>query len=192
MSERPFPEILAAAQAGEPWACARLYEGLKRPVTAYLRLQRAADPDDVASEAFLQVFRNLASFDGDELAFRAWVFTIARRRLLDTWRATSRRPAMTAWAPKLDPVGGDAEEDALRRLGDERITVMLAGLTPEQREVVLLRIVADLPLEQVATTMGRSVNATKALQLRALRALRRSCPEPPVPPQPRPAIEGSR
>jgi RNA polymerase sigma factor (sigma-70 family) len=192
MSERPFVEVLTAARAGQPWACARLYEGLKRPVVAYLRLQRAADPDDVASEVFLQVFRDLGNFEGDEAAFRAWVFTIARRRLMDAWRAASRRPALTAWSPGLDPVGGDVEEDVFRNLGDERIAVMLAGLTPEQRDVVLLRIVADLPLEQVARTMGRSVNATKALQRRAVRALRRSSSEPPVPPEAQRAIEGSR
>ena len=170
-----FPAVLAAARAGEPWACTRLYEDLKRPVLTYVRLRGARDPDDVTSEVFLGVFRGLAAFSGDAAGFRAWVFTIARRRVVDDRRARGRRPReVPLHDTAVDPVGGDVEDDALRWLGDDRVAAMLTALTPSQREVVLLRVVADLPLDHVASVTGRSVGAVKVTQHRALRALRRS------------------
>lgn len=182
VSAPAFEHVLTAARAGEAWAPARLYEDLKGPVVTFLRLRGAADPDDVASEVFLQVFRGLDRFEGDEAGFRAWVFTIARRRLLDERRRASRRPRETRLTPDVDLAGGDTADDALAALGDERVRTLLAGLTVEQREVVVLRIVGDLSLEETAAVVGRSVGAVKALQHRALTALRTALLDPGVSP----------
>lgn len=149
----------------------------------YVRLRGARDPDDVTSEVFLQVFRDLGRFTGDEAGFRAWVFTIARRRVLDDHRRRARQPVtqpLLCEAAAANLVGGDVELDALRVLGDERVEAMLADLTDDQREVVVLRIVADLSLKQVAAATGRSLTAVKAIQHRALDALRRSLAAEPV------------
>lgn len=183
-----FDRTLAAALAGEAWACARLYEDLKGPVSAYVRLRGAAQPDEVTSEVFLCVFRDLGRFTGDETAFRAWVFTIAHRRILDAWRTSTRRPLQTALRPWLDPAGGDAEAEALAELSMENVEALLASLPPAQRDVVLLHIVADLPLREVARVMGRSVGAVKTLQYRALSALRESLDVPGVTSPPSAAI----
>lgn len=167
-----FEDLLRAARSGEGWAFARLYEDLKRPVVGFLRLRGARDPDDLTSEVFLQVFRDLSRFEGDEAGFHAWVFTIARRRLLDEHRRRSRRVPETRLPQGMDPVGGDAEEEAMARTSSADALALLDRLTDEQREVVLLRIVADLSLEQTAIATGRTVNAVKQLQHRALAALR--------------------
>lgn len=180
MTTLSFERTLAAARTGEAWACARIYEDLKRPVVAYVRLRGALDPDDVTSEVFLGVFRDLHRFSGDEDDFRAWVFTIAHRRVVDTWRRRSRRPTTEPLPDGWEPSGGDAEEDALAALGAREVEALLSRLTPEQRDVVLLHVVADLPLAEVAEVMGRSVGAVKSLQHRALRALRRHLPDAPV------------
>lgn len=174
MNDAEFETVLCAAQAGAPWACGRIYEDLKRPVLAYVALRGVRDADDVTSEVFLHVFRNLGRFVGSEADFRAWVFTIARRRLQDVWRGRARRVPETALTSDVDPSAGDVEEDALSRLGLAAYAAALAGLTAEQRDVVLLRVVGDQSLEQVAATLGRSVPSVKALQHRALRALRRA------------------
>src|SRR3954469_22083044 len=87
-----FDDVLVAAQVGAAWAFEVLYRDLSPVVTGYLRLHGAAEPDDLASETFLGVFTGLAGFRGDEDALRAWVFTIAHRRLVDDWRCRSRRP----------------------------------------------------------------------------------------------------
>lgn len=172
VSASDFADVLLAARRGEAWACARLYEDLKRPVVTFVRLRGARDADDVTSEVFLQVFRSLDRFEGDESGFRAWVFTIARHRLLDERRRIGRRVRETTFDATVDVVGGDAEDEAVAAVTAARVRQLLDGLTPEQREVVLLRIVADLSLEATAAVLDTSVGAVKALQHRALSALR--------------------
>jgi RNA polymerase sigma-70 factor (ECF subfamily) len=169
----PFDDVLTAAQAGAGWAFEVLYRDLSPVVTGYLRLHGAAEPDDLASETFLGVFTGLAGFRGDEEALRSWVFTIAHRRLIDDWRKRSRRPQLTDDDADLALLpGGDAEDDALIRVGTEDVHRMCAGLPDDQRSVLLLRVLADLTIEQVAGVMGRSVGSVKALQRRGLRTLR--------------------
>ncbi len=180
MTSSSFRQTLAAARDGDARACAQIYEDLKRPVVAYVQMRGAVDPDDVTSEVFLCVFRDLDRFSGDEVDFRAWVFTIAHRRVLDAWRKRARRPLQTRLRAQLDVVGGDAEEEAMANAGLREVDRLLSHLTPEQREVVLLRVIADLPLDHVAAVTGRSVGSVKALQHRALSALRRTLRRAPV------------
>jgi RNA polymerase sigma-70 factor (ECF subfamily) len=169
-----FDDVLAAAQAGAAWGFEVLYRDLSPAVTGYLRVHGAPDPDDLASETFLAVFRGLGGFRGDETALRSWVFTIAHRRLVDEWRRRSRRPLLADDAGDVLPEtpGGDVEDDVLTRLGTEAVHRLCAGLPEDQRSVLLLRVLADLTVEQVAAVMGRSVGSVKALQRRGLRRLR--------------------
>ena len=168
-----FEEVLAAAQAGAGWAFEVLYKDLAPSVTGYLRLHGAAEPDDLASETFIGVFTGLGGFAGDEAGLRAWVFTIAHRRLLDDWRRRSRRPQLADDPGDLGAhVGGDVEDDALVRVGAEEVERLCGTLPADQRSVLLLRILADLTVEQVAAVMDRSVGSVKALQRRGLRTLR--------------------
>jgi RNA polymerase sigma-70 factor (ECF subfamily) len=177
-----FPEVLHAARAGAPWAFERLYVELAPVVGGYLRLQGAAEPDDLTSEAFLGVFGRLASFEGSEQQFRSWVFTIAHRRLIDERRRAVRRPTiMTADTDLLDRAGGDVEQDAFAVLGTARVYELCADLSDDQREVLILRVVGDLTVEQVAAIIDKSVGAVKALQRRALQALRRKLERDGVP-----------
>ena len=169
-----FEDVLAAARAGAPWAFEVLYRDLAPAVTAYLRLHGAVEPDDLASETFIGVLTGLSGFSGDEGALRAWVFTIAHRRLVDDWRRRSRRPQLAD-----DPgdaletrVGGDVETDALANLGAEMVLERCNALPADQRTVLLLRILGDLTVDQVAQVLGRSVPSVKALQRRGLRTLR--------------------
>lgn len=195
-----FDDVLTAAQAGAGWAFEVLYRDLSPVVTGYLRLHGAAEPDDLASETFIGVFTGLAGFSGDEDALRSWVFTIAHRRLIDDWRKRSRRPQVTDDESDLTLLpGGDAEDDALMRVGTEDVHRMCAGLPDDQRAVLLLRVLADLTVEQVAGVMGRSVGSVKALQRRGLRTLRDRLEKPVektsgvrVPRGVRPAMTGVR
>ena len=168
-----FDDVLCAAQAGAAWAFEVLYRDLSPSVTGYLRMHGAAEPDDLASETFIGVFTGLAGFRGDEDALRAWVFTIAHRRLVDDWRRRSRRPQVADDPGDLtELLGGNVEDDALVGVGTETVYRLCAGLPDDQRSVLLLRILADLTVEQVGEAMGRSIGSVKALQRRGLRALR--------------------
>lgn len=143
-----------------------VYRSLAPAVLGYLRAERAADAEDLLGEVFVHVVKDLARFRGDDAALRRWVFTLAHHRLVDERRRSRRRPVLSsAPVPELPVI------DALPIPADPQLLGALTRLTPEQREVVALRFVADLPIEAVATLTRRSPGAVKALQHRALGAL---------------------
>jgi RNA polymerase sigma-70 factor (ECF subfamily) len=177
-----FPALLAAAQSGAPWAWQRLYEWLAPAVAGYLRVQGVRDVDDVTSEVFLGVVRGIDAFAGDEVHFRSWVFVIAHRRLQDERRRVSRRPPPELPGDTLPaPTGGDAEDDALRSLATTRVHALCEQLAPDQRDVILLRIVADLTVDEIARVLDKTSGAVKQLQRRGFGALRRMLEQEGVP-----------
>ncbi len=177
-----FDAVLCRARAGEAAAFQALYDELARPVAAYLRGRGVSDVEDVTSEVFLAVFTGLARFKGSEADFRSWVFTIAHRRMVDEWRKRGRSPQVVPWEAEADVrTSGSAEEGAIATLGEARVRALLAQLSDEQREVLLLRILGDLTIEQIAEALGKRVGAVKALQRRGLIALRRTLESEGVP-----------
>ena len=178
MSERfgeSFEAVLEAARGNAGWAFERLFRWLAKPVTAYLRGAGVEDPDGTANDVLLRAFTSLERFQGDEDRFRSWVFTIAHHLLIDERRRVARRPRsapLESAGAEPGPPAAAAEAFAFITLGDERVQALLAGLAPDQRDVVLLRIVADLSIEDTAAALGKRPGAVKALQHRAMRALR--------------------
>src|SRR3954452_3995775 len=98
-----FPRILAAACAGGEWAWRELYEAVAPQLTRYLRARGVPEPDDIVGETFMNVVRSIEGFDGDEAAFRTWVFTIGRNLVVDDFRKRSRRPVDVAADERLAP-----------------------------------------------------------------------------------------
>ena len=174
-----FERVLAEVKIGRPSAWDRCYRWLAPAVGGYLRMQGARDPDDLTSEVFLAVFRNIGSFSGSEANFRSWVFVIAHRRLQDDRRRRFRRPEPEtlddAGADRLDDAGAQegTEDAALRAIATDRVGQLCARLAPDQRDVVLLRILGDFTVDQVAEMLGKSPGAVKQLQRRAFEGLRR-------------------
>ena len=176
-----FPGILIAAQDGGEWAVAVLYRWLHPAVVGYLRARAGDDAEDLASETWVAVARGLSNFSGDETAFRSWVFTIAHRRLIDHRRVTARRPRTRT----LHPVEGEGHEGPLEMsadddpaaeviaaaAGDEAVRRIVKLLPKDQAEIVLLRVVAGLPVDEVAAITGRRPGTVRVLQHRALRRL---------------------
>ena len=163
-----------AAQRGSVIAFERLFKALSPAVASYLRWHGVADVPGMTNEVFAQVHRKLDDFGGDEQGFRSWLFTIAHHKMVDERRRAARRPLIADDLEQIDLTeGGDVEVDAFAALGDSRVGELLGTLSPDQRAVLLLRIVADLPIEEVATALGKQPGAVKALQHRALASLRR-------------------
>jgi RNA polymerase sigma-70 factor (ECF subfamily) len=148
------------------------YHELAGVVLGYYRSHRIDQAEDLLGEVFVSVARNLHRFTGNRDDFRRWVFAIAHRRRVDYVRRSRRRRSVTAADPPQLPTTD-------RRAGlDVDLIAALSELTPLQREVVVLRFVADLPLLDVARIVGRSRGAVKSLQVRALTQLARRLGHP--------------
>lgn len=179
MAPDRFRGLIERARAGEEAAWSEIWSELSPVVLGYMRGNEAPDPEDALGETFLQVARDLSRFEGDWDAFRSWVFTVAHHRLIDARRRAARRPSdPVAETPEPPgPPAEDAADLAIARIGDREVLEVLGRLSEDQREVLLLRIVADLSLEQVAAAMGKRTGAVKQLQRRGLIALRKALTE---------------
>ena len=167
-----FDAVLAEAQRGRAGALEEIYTRLAPVVVGYLRMQGSREPEDLTSEVFVGALRSLGTFSGDEAGFRSWLFTIAHRRLLDERRRAARRPAPEPLDDAPEPQAPeDVERDAIRAAGDDRVRALCAALVPDQRAVLLLRLVAGLTVDEVAATLGKTPGAVKALQRRGFAAI---------------------
>lgn len=169
-----FASVLSAAQAGGGWAFTRLWDGYAGTVTGYLRVQGVTDPEDVTSDVFLAAFRSIGTFEGDEAGFRSWLFTIAHRRVIDERRRLGRRPPPDALEEHASlPSEPDAEDVVIGRMATDRVRSLCDRLVPDQRDVLLLRLVGGFTVEEVGAALGKSSGAVKQLQRRGLLALRK-------------------
>jgi RNA polymerase sigma-70 factor, ECF subfamily len=168
-----FPAVLAAAQGGSEAAFTRLWLDANPALVRYLRVIAPESAEDVASDTWVQVVRGLCRFQGDEAAWRAWLFTTARRRAIDASRRRSRRreePLHDAPAEVL-PVTADAADEAMERLGTQSAIALLSELPRLQAEVILLRVMAGLDTNTVARLLGRNPGAVRVAGHRGLRRL---------------------
>ncbi len=148
-----------------------LWRDLHPRILRYLRVAVGdSDAEDLASDVWLEVARGLGRFDGDEPAFRAWVFTIARRRVIDAGRRVQRRRTDPMSPQQIDR-GADAPDELEARLALDTALRRVARLPRDQAEVVALRVLAGLSAEQVAEILGKRAGAVRVLQHRALRRL---------------------
>ena len=168
-----FAEILAAAQQGNEAAFSRLWRDGNPALLRYLRVIAPEYAEDVAAETWLHVVRRLATFRGDEQAWRAWLFTTARRRVIDQARRRSRRPekALEEALPSQFPISPDAAELAIQYIDTRSALALVAQLPPHQAEVILLRVVAGLDTETVARLVARTPGAVRVAAHRGLRRL---------------------
>jgi RNA polymerase sigma-70 factor (ECF subfamily) len=168
-----FDETLAGARAGDEDAFAALWRDLQPGLLRYLQVVDRSGAEDIAAEAWVHVTRSLGSFSGDEGGFRAWVFTIARRRHVDSVRAAGRRPRTSDGPEGLE--GLASGDDPARRLEQELSTEsaleLIAALPPDQAEVIALRVVGDLDVDQVARLVGKRPGTVRVLAHRGLRRL---------------------
>lgn len=166
--------VLVAAKAGAAWAHRDLWRQFAPAVAAYARARGSLEPDDLTSEVFLTVFDRLDRFEGGAAEFRAFVFTVAHRRLVDELRVRSRRPVPDEFSAESDPRFSDsAESEALDRIADREVVHLIEALAPDQRAVLTLRILGDLSIPEIAAIVGKRPGAVKALQRRGLEALRK-------------------
>lgn len=169
-----FEEAWRAAQEGEEWGFVFLYRLMNPPLLRYLYAHVGGQAEDLASEVWLAVARASASFSGDEAGFRAWLFTIARRRVIQLWRERGRKPSLPVAPHELAELAGPGQvtEEAVDKLSAREVAALVTRLLPAaQAEVVLLRVVAGLDVTQVAELLGKRAGTVRVLQHKALRRL---------------------
>jgi RNA polymerase sigma-70 factor, ECF subfamily len=168
-----FDAVLSAAQRGEDWAVAVLYRDLRPKLARYLEVREPRAADDLEGEVWLAVAQGLARFSGGEESFRAWVFSIAKRRLADYRRTAIRRATFPVPMEELDrPAGPATEAIVLEDLSAQAAAqFVIATLPADQAEVVLLRVLGGLGVNEVAEILGKRPGTVRVLQHRALRRL---------------------
>ncbi len=166
-------DVVAAAAAGDGSAMRTIYLALAPRVNGYLRAKGVADHEAVTNDVFLALLPKVSTIAGGAEGLQRLVFTIAHARMADEHRARARRPESVEYKPQEDTrTSESAEDDAHVRISTQRVVEVLDALPDDQREVLMLRIVADLSLAQVADVIGRSTGAVKQLQRRALITVR--------------------
>ncbi|WP_255768654.1 RNA polymerase sigma factor [Pseudarthrobacter sulfonivorans] len=148
-----------------------VYRTFSGAVLGYLRARGVDDPEAVTQDVFLAFFPKIGELTGGLQGAKSLVFSIAHARMVDHYRRVERSPAFTPYDPLQDARStASAEDHALGHAGGA--AGMLEGLPNDHREVLALRVVADLSIEQVASIMGKSQGAIKQLQRRALQNLK--------------------
>ena len=192
MARRKGGEALVSDHPGEVSAALRavredgdedgfrvLYRAVQPGLLRYLRVLVGTDAEDVASEAWLHIARDLTSFKGDEDGFRGWAATIARNRALDHLRHQRRRPVSAATDEQLAevPAREDTAETAVTAMDTDAALAMIAKLPRDQAEAVLLRAVMGLDATAAAKVLGKRAGAVRMAAHRGLRTLADLMPE---------------
>lgn len=176
--------VVIAAQSGDEGAFRLLYRTQQPALLRYLRVLVGEDAEDVASEAWLQIARDLRTFSGDWDGFRGWTATIARHRAMDLLRSQRRRPQAGASIESLIELsaGDDTADRALELVTTDAAVTMIASLPPEQAEAIMLRVVVGLDAKSTGRILGRRAGAVRTAAYRGLKQLAARLAQPAQPP----------
>ena len=169
-------EVLGGAARGDQAAIATIYRELHPQLLRYLRHHVGRYAEDTASDVWLGLAPQLAGFGGTEPELRALMFTIARRRVVDHYRRSGRNPMPMSLDDSYDRAdAADTEAIAVENLtAQDAVAALVRGLPADQAEIVLLRVLGELDVAQVAAIVGKSPGAVRIAQHRALQRLQRT------------------
>ena len=164
---------VARAQDGDEAAFAVAYRLVQPGLLGYLRGLVGDDAEDVASDAWLEIARDLGRFKGDGAGFRGWTATIARHRALDHLRRQKVRPRPTALEQDMLDLPGphSTPDQALESLSTEYALDLVRSLPRDQAEAVLLRVVVGLDGPAAARVLGKRPGAVRTAAYRGLKRL---------------------
>ncbi|MBT2396524.1 RNA polymerase sigma factor [Streptomyces sp. ISL-100] len=163
-----------AAQDGDENAFRTVYRAVHPRLLGYIRtLVGDPEAEDVASESWLQIARDLDRFSGDADRFRGWAARIARNRALDHIRMRGRRPAIGGDETELaaKPGACDTADEAMEALATGDTLALIAQLPQDQAEAVVLRVVVGLDAKSAAETLGKRPGAVRTAAHRGLKRL---------------------
>lgn len=163
---------IVAAKAGDTDAFAALYRAHVQTIFRYIafRVNDVQLAEDLTADVFARALKGLPSYEDRGRPLLAWLYRIAHGRVVDHLRRAGRRDETDLDAQPL-PVRQDMDSGLMRRHAARALRVAITRLTPDQQQVIVLRFVEDRPINETAALLGKSPNAIKALQHRALRSL---------------------
>jgi RNA polymerase sigma-70 factor, ECF subfamily len=173
-AQRDETRLIRSAKRGDKRAVSELY---RRHVDIIYRYTyaRVRDPvvaEDLTAQVFLKALEGLPNYEPSGSPFLAWLYRIAHARTVDHWRQQQRRREVEL-LDTLPDRGPRPEEIVMQRSDWDRAVEMLAQITDEQRDVLILRFIEEMSLAETAETLGKTVGAVKALQHRALASVSR-------------------
>jgi RNA polymerase sigma-70 factor, ECF subfamily len=154
-------ELVRAAADGDEAAFRSLYREVQPGLLRYLRGLVGQDAEDIASEAWLQIARDIRSYRGGGGGFRGWAAT--RHRALDHLRYRQRRPSVPAAADHFADLAGfdDTEGRAMEAVAMHAAIEWIATLPRDQAEAILLRVVVGLDAQTAADVLGKRAGAVR-------------------------------
>ena len=179
VSEEELEAAVIAARGGDEMAFALLWRENNSRLTKFIQARTYKsdlDFEEIVSEVWMNVAKDVKKFKGDYSGFTAWVYSIARNRIVDASRKRDRtiRPQEeldeATWVPSKQNVEKDFEADAnVKRIIDE-----INKLPAAQAEVLMLRVVSDLSVEEVAKIVKKNANSVRVLAHRGMTTLKES------------------
>ncbi|GAA2550484.1 MULTISPECIES: RNA polymerase sigma factor [Streptomyces] len=164
---------VARAQEGDEAAFAVAYRLVQPGLLVYVRGLVGDDAEDVTSEAWLEIARDLGRFKGDGAGFRGWTATIARHRALDHLRRQRVRPRPSALEQDVLELPGpqSTHDQAMEAMSTEHALALVGELPRDQAEAVLLRVVVGLDGPAAARVLGKRPGAVRTAAYRGLKRL---------------------
>ena len=168
------PHLIIRAKQGDTDAIGELYECHRLGVYRYF-YYRTGDPqitDDLTSEVFLRMINSLSGYRLQGVAFQAWLFQIAHNLLNDHYRKMSVRNHVQLEETNMEDTQLPPTRPVEHRLNSMTLQKALDLLSIDQRDVIVMRFIAGMPISEVAQALQKSEDAVKGLQRRALTTLR--------------------
>lgn len=169
-------ELMRLAKAGDSEAYGALYELYFTPVFRYiyLRVRDKEEANDLSQTVFLKVFTALPNFKEQNKSPLAYFFTVSRNAVIDYWR-TKKETRVDDFDAIIERTID--EDDSLQKSyekneNQELIQSALQELTDIQREVITLKYLSELSNREIAELLGKTEEAVRQLQCRALRSLK--------------------
>ena len=171
--EHDLAIALRAAQRGDEGAFIRVYREVHPGLLRYLRLLVGELAEDVGSEAWAQICRDLPRFDGDWSGFRGWATAIARNRAIDSLRAQRRRPSDPYPPEDLPPLlsAVSAAATVEESMSTEAVVAAIKSLPPDQAEAVYLRVILGMDSKAAGEVLGKRAGAVRTAAYRGLKNL---------------------
>jgi len=168
--------LVRMARQGDKEAFTQLYESHFDRIYRYvaLKIGNRTEAEDMTQQVFVRAYESIGAYRWQGIPFSAWLFRIAHNQVVDFVRKESKKPTIMLDESLQVVSDSNPEQEVELKLEMEKVVLAARQLTKSQREVINLRFAGGLSIAEVATTMGKSEGAIKALQHSAILALRKT------------------